>query len=76
MLADSEPKEECYHSLNWVMAHKAKKLNGGSEMGKQPMCQGEGTMSTTLMQNAPTYREAPTSILEGWLRPFKAAKQK
>ena len=24
MLADSEPKEECYHSLNWVMAGKAK----------------------------------------------------
>ena len=24
MLADSEPKEECYHSLNWVTAGKAK----------------------------------------------------
>ena len=35
MLADSEPKEECYHSLNWVMADKAKNLTGGSEMGKQ-----------------------------------------
>ena len=23
MLVDSEPKEECYHSLNWVMAGKA-----------------------------------------------------
>ena len=43
MLADSEPKEECYHSLNWVMAGKAnQKKGGGSEMGKQPMCQGEG----------------------------------
>ena len=45
MLADSEPKEECYHSLNWVMAGKANKPNGGgSEMGKQPTCQGEGPM--------------------------------
>ena len=26
MLADSEPKEECYHSLNWVTAGKANKL--------------------------------------------------
>ena len=35
MLADSELEEECYHSLNWVMAGKAKqKHNGGSEMGK------------------------------------------
>ena len=34
-LADGEPEEECYHSLNWVMAGKAKqKHNGGSEMGK------------------------------------------
>ena len=33
MLADTEPKEECYHSLNWVMDGKAKQ-NGGSEMGK------------------------------------------
>ena len=34
-LADSEPEEECYHSLNWVTAGKAKqKHKGGSEMGK------------------------------------------
>ena len=26
MLADSEPKEECYHSLNWVIAGKAKSI--------------------------------------------------
>ena len=32
-LGDSEPKEECYHSPNWVMVGKAKQ-NGGSEMGK------------------------------------------
>ena len=35
MLVDSEPKEECYHSLNWVKAGKAnQKYVGGSEMGK------------------------------------------
>ena len=28
-LADSEPKEECYHSLNWVMASKAKYMKWG-----------------------------------------------
>ena len=28
-LADSEPKEKCYHSLNWVMAGKAKINWGG-----------------------------------------------
>ena len=28
MLADSEPKEECYHSLHWVMAGKAKQKFG------------------------------------------------
>ena len=40
MLVDSEPKEECYHSLNWVMAGKAKQIKWrGSEMGKQPPCQ-------------------------------------
>ena len=32
-LVDSELKEECHHSLNWVMAGKAKQ-NGGTEMGK------------------------------------------
>ena len=28
MLADSQPKEECYHSLNWVMAGMAKQKGG------------------------------------------------
>ena len=42
MLADSEPKEECYHSLSWVMAGKANQMNWGEWNGKQPMCQDEG----------------------------------
>ena len=34
-LVDSGLEKECYHSLNWVMAGKAKqKHNGGSEMGR------------------------------------------
>ena len=33
MLADSKLEGESSHSLNWVMAGKAKQ-NGGSEMGK------------------------------------------
>ena len=37
MLVDSEPKEECYHSLNWVTAGKANQMKWGSEMGKQSM---------------------------------------
>ena len=55
MLADSEPKEGCYHSLNWVMAGKAKLNGGGSEIGKQSHVKMESARSTTLMQNAPTY---------------------
>ena len=34
MLADGGLEEESYHSLNWVMAGKAKIKNGGSETGK------------------------------------------
>ena len=37
MLADSEPKEECYHSLNWVMAGKAKPNGGGVKWVSSPM---------------------------------------
>ena len=65
MPADSEPKEECYHSLKWVKAAKAKPNGGGSEMGKQPCVGMESQWFTNLMQNAPTYREAPTLIMEG-----------
>ena len=34
MLVDSGLKKGCYHSLNWVMAGKAKSNGEGSEMGK------------------------------------------
>ena len=36
MLVDSEPKEECYHSLNWVMAGKAKQNEGGVKQVSNP----------------------------------------
>ena len=38
MLADSEPKEECYHT---ELSHgrQGQPNGGGSEMGKQPLCQ-------------------------------------
>ena len=42
-LADSEPKEECYHSLNWVTAGKANKMKWGEWNGQAAhMCQGGG----------------------------------
>ena len=40
---------------------------GGSEMGMQPPCWNEVSQgSSTLTQNAPTYREVPTPTMEGW----------
>ena len=36
MLADSEPKEECYHSPNWVMVGKAKQKWGGAKWVSKP----------------------------------------
>ena len=41
MLVDSEPNNECDHSLNWVTVGKAKHNKGGSQMGKYPPCQEE-----------------------------------
>ena len=36
MLADSEPKEECYHSLNWITAGKANQMEGGVKQASSP----------------------------------------
>ena len=38
MLVDSEPKEECCHSLNWVTADKAKIQMGGVKWVSEPTC--------------------------------------
>ena len=60
MLADSEPKDECCHSLNWVMADKANNLIGGSEMGKQPCVEMEDEKVYHIDAKCyPTYREEP-----------------
>ena len=47
---------------------------GGSEMGKQPTCQGERPKVYTSMHNAPTYREVPTPIMEGWLHALQSSQ--
>ena len=75
MLADSEPKEECYHSLNWVTAGKAnQKKMGGVKWASSPHVRMEGHWSTTLTWNAPTYREVPTPIMRGWLHTLQSSQ--
>ena len=60
MLVDSEPKEECYHSLNWVMAGKANQMKQGGVKWASSLCvRVEGHWSTTSMWNAPTHEEVP-----------------
>ena len=68
MLEDSEPEEECYHSLNWVTAGKTKqKHEGGVKWESSPHVRvGKANESATLMWNAPTSPEVPTPIVEGW----------
>ena len=39
---------------------------GGVKQASSPHVGVEGQRSTTLTQNAPTYREIPTPILEGF----------
>ena len=76
MLVDSEPKEECYHSLNWVMAGKANNTvtEWGVKWGSCPHVGVKGHRSTTLMWNAPTYGEVPTLNLEGWLYALQSSQ--
>ena len=76
MLADSEPKEECYHSLNWVTAGKANQMEGGVKQESSPHVGMESQRSTTLMRNAPTYREVPTPTMEGWLYTLQSSQAK
>ena len=75
MLADSEPKEECYHSLSLVMAGKAKQMKwGGVKWARSPHVGMEGHWSTTLTWNAPTYQEVPTPIMEGQLQTLQSSQ--
>ena len=76
MLADSEPKEECYHSLNWVMAGKTNQTEGGVKWESSPHVRMESQRSTTLMQMLlHTERYLHQLWRDGFI-PFKAAKQK
>ena len=77
MLVDSEPKEECYHSLNWVMAGKANQMEGGVKWESSPHVRMESQRSTTPTQNAPTYlQEVPTLTMEGWLYTLPSSQVK
>ena len=64
MLADSEPMEEGWHSLNWVMAGKAKNKMGGVKWVSSPMseCRMNGLPHQHKM--LPTYQEEPKLTTE------------
>ena len=75
MLADSEPKEECYHSLIWFMAGKANQMKWREvKQASSPHVGMEDQRSTTSTWNAPTYQEVPTPILEGWLYTLQSSQ--
>ena len=77
MLVDSEPKEECYHSLNWVTAGKANQMKWrGVKWASSPCVRMESQRSTTPMRNAPTYWEVPTLMMEGWLYTLQSCQAK
>ena len=42
----------------------------------RPHVRMESQRSTTLTQNAPTYREVPTPIMEGWLYTLQSNQAK
>ena len=76
-LADSEPKEECYHSLNWVTAGKTNQMEGGVKWESSPRVGKESQWSTTPMWNAPTcLREVPTPTMEWWLYTLPSSQVK
>ena len=75
MLANSEPKEECYHSLNRVTAGQGQTNEMGAvKRANSPCVRMEGHWSTTSMWNAPTYQEVPTLIMEGWLHTLQSSQ--
>ena len=67
MLADSELKEECYHSLNWVMAGKATSNGGGVKWVSSPMLEWRVQSLPLRHEMLPTYQEEPKLTMEGWL---------
>ena len=77
MLADSEPKEECYHSLNWVTAVKANQMKWGEWNGQAAHVSGWRATGLPLWHGMllPTERYLHWLWRDGFI-PFKAAKQK
>ena len=77
MLADSEPKEECYHSLNWVTAGKANQMRWGEWNGQAVHMLGWRAKGLPLPSRMllPTERYLHWFWRDGFI-PFKAAKQK
>ena len=76
MLADSEPKEECYHSLNWVTAGKAKSKRRGKWNGQAAPCRnGECKVYYFDVKcSSPTKRNLNQLWKDGCM-PSKAAEQ-
>ena len=77
MLADSEPKEKCYQSLNWVMAGKANKKKWGEwkrQVAHMSRWRVKGLPLWCGML-LPTKRYLHQFWRDGFI-PFKAAKQK
>ena len=64
MLADSEPKEECCHSLNWVTVGKAKIKMGGVKWVSSPMSEWRMKSLPHLCEMLPTYQEEPKLTIE------------
>ena len=76
-LADSEPKEECCHSLNWVMAGKHNQMKWGEWNGQAAHVSGWRAKGLPLqcIMLLPTERYLHQLWRDGFI-PFKAAKQK
>ena len=71
MLADSEPRDECDHSWNWVMVGKAKQNKGGSEMGKYPhVKRNDKSVYLSDAECSHPPKEGPSLPVEGWLHTF------
>ena len=64
MLADSEPKEECCHSLNWVMAGKAKIKMGGVKQVSSPVLEWRMKSLPHQCEMLPTYQEERKLTIE------------
>ena len=68
MPVDSEPQDRYGHSLNWVMAGKAKQ-GGGVKWVSTPLCQEEGQVYIYLpdVEYSHQQDEGPLPPIEGWL---------